>query len=216
MNSPIVLIMLAFLVTGLAYGRGARTLTILPQIMDAITKTYAALGGLIFLFLVISQFLVNFNYSNLATVATVRLADAVEHLNTGLLPLLLAFLVVTIVVFLIIPAAIAKRAILAPIFIPLFLMLNVAPDGTCRISRRRLADQRVDAADAIFRRDRRVRAALPDGRRRRHGRGDDAAVPCCPVSCMDRSDGSLVSARHTPRRVAQPHIAAATIIRRAA
>jgi aminobenzoyl-glutamate transport protein len=58
----------------------------------------------------------------------VHLADAVEHLNMGSLPLLIAFVVVTVVVGLIIPAAIAKWAILAPIFIPLFLKLNVAPE----------------------------------------------------------------------------------------
>jgi aminobenzoyl-glutamate transport protein len=54
MDSLIVLIMLAFLTTGLAYGRGARTITALPQVMAAITKTFSGLGGLIFLFLVIS------------------------------------------------------------------------------------------------------------------------------------------------------------------
>ena len=128
MDSLIVLIMLAFLTTGLAYGRGAGTITALPQVMAAITKTFSGLGGLLFLFLVISQFLAHFNYSNLATVAAVHLADAVEHLNMGSLPLLIAFVVVTIVVGLIIPAAIAKWAILAPIFIPLFLKLNVAPE----------------------------------------------------------------------------------------
>jgi aminobenzoyl-glutamate transport protein len=127
MDSLIVLIMLAFLATGLAYGRGAGTITALPQAMAAITKTFSGLGGLIFLFLVISQFLAHFSYSNLATVAAVHLADAVEHLNTTSLPLLIAFVIVTIVVGLVIPAAIPKWAILAPIFIPLFLKLNVGP-----------------------------------------------------------------------------------------
>jgi len=128
MNSLIMLIMLTFLTTGLAYGRGARTITTLPQVIAAITKTFSSLGGLLFLFLVISQFLAHFNYSNLATVTAVLLADTVEHSGMGRLPLLIAFVTVTIVVGLIIPAAIAKWAILAPIFVPLFLKLNVAPD----------------------------------------------------------------------------------------
>jgi aminobenzoyl-glutamate transport protein len=41
--------------------------------------------------------------------------------------LLLGFVLVTMIVDLIMPAAIAKWAILAPIFIPLFLRLDVAP-----------------------------------------------------------------------------------------
>ena len=87
-----------------------------------------AWGRLIFLFLVISQLLAHFNYSNLATVAAVNLADAVKHLNMGSMLLPIAIVVVTIIVGLIIPAAIAKWAILAPIFIPLFPKLNVAPE----------------------------------------------------------------------------------------
>ena len=128
MNSLIVLIMLVFLVTGFAYGRAAGTINNLTQAIGAITKTFSGLGGLLFLFLVISQFLAYFNYSNLATIAAVRLADFIEHAQLGSLPLLLVFVLVTAVVNLIIPAAIAKWAILAPIFVPLFMKLHVAPD----------------------------------------------------------------------------------------
>ena len=71
MNSLIVLIMLLFLVTGYAYGKGAGTINSMTQAIAAITKTFAGLGGLLFLFLVISQFLAHFNYSNLATIAAI-------------------------------------------------------------------------------------------------------------------------------------------------
>ena len=128
MNSLIVLIMLLFLVTGYAYGKGAGTINTMTEAIAAITKTFAGLGGLLFLFLVISQFLAHFNYSNLATIAAVRLSDLIESVNFGSLPLLIVFVVITAVVDLIIPAAIAKWAILAPIFVPLFLKLNVAPE----------------------------------------------------------------------------------------
>ena len=128
MNSLIVLIMLVFLVTGYAYGKGAGTINNLTEAIAAITKTFAGLGGLLFLFLVISQFLAHFNYSNLATIAAVRLSDVIESANLGSLTLLIVFIVITAVVNLIIPAAIAKWAILAPIFVPLFVKLNVAPD----------------------------------------------------------------------------------------
>jgi len=128
MNSLIVLIMVVFLATGAAYGWGAGTVTSVSGAIASITKTFAGLGGLIFLFLVISQFLAYFSYSNLATVAAVRLSDLLEHASLGSLPLLIFFVLVTAVVNLIIPAAIAKWAILAPIFVPLFMKLNVAPE----------------------------------------------------------------------------------------
>src|SRR5208337_1685673 len=129
MNSLIVLIMLVFLVTGFAYGRAAGTIANMTQAIAAISKTFSGLGGLLFLFLVISQFLAHFNYSNLATVAAVRLADLIEHASLGSLPLLFVFIIISAVVGLIIPAAIAKWAILAPIFVPLFMKLSVAPEA---------------------------------------------------------------------------------------
>jgi aminobenzoyl-glutamate transport protein len=127
MNSLIVLIAGVFFATGFAYGRGAGTITNLTQAIASITKTFSGLGGLLFLFLVISQFLAHFNYSNLATIAAVNLSDVIEHLNMPPLPLLIVFVLVTALVNLIIPAAIAKWAILAPIFVPLFMKLSVAP-----------------------------------------------------------------------------------------
>ncbi len=129
MNSLIVLIMLLFFVTGFAYGKGAGTIQNLTQAIAAITKTFSGLGGLLFLFLIISQFLAHFNYSNLATIAAVKLSDLIENANLGSLPLLIVFVVVTALVNLIIPAAIAKWAILAPIFVPLFMKLHVAPEA---------------------------------------------------------------------------------------
>ena len=56
-----------------------------------------------------------------------KLGDWLESANIGAVWLLIGFIAVTLVVDLIMPAAIAKWAILAPIFIPLFIRLDVAP-----------------------------------------------------------------------------------------
>jgi aminobenzoyl-glutamate transport protein len=127
MDSLIFIIMLIFLIAGICYGIGAGTLRGSAAAMAAITKTFAGLGGLIFMLLVIAQFIAYFNYSNMATVAAVQLADALESANIGALWLLLGFIVVTLILDLIIPGVIPKWAIFAPIFVPLFLRLGVAP-----------------------------------------------------------------------------------------
>ena len=57
MNSLIVLIMLVFLAIGVAYGIGAKTITSIVDVINAVTKTFAGLSGLVFLLFVISQFL---------------------------------------------------------------------------------------------------------------------------------------------------------------
>ena len=115
-----------FFATGFAYGRAPARSTRIRAIAP-ITKPFRGLGGLLFLFLVISQFLAHFNYSNLATIAAVHLRDLhraapiwarcrcwscsfssppgqPDHSGRD-----------------------REWAILAPIFVPLFLKLNVAP-----------------------------------------------------------------------------------------
>ena len=63
----------------------------------------------------------------MAQVAAVQLGDVLEQMDIGAVWLLIGFIIVTMVVDLIMPAAIAKWAILAPIFIPLLIRLNVTP-----------------------------------------------------------------------------------------
>ncbi len=127
MDSLIVIISIVFLVAGLAYGRGAGTLKTSAEVMATITKSWAGLASLLFLFLLIAQFIAYFNFSNMAQVAAVSLGDALEDMDIGAVWLLIGLILVTAVVNLIMPAAIAKWAILAPIFIPLFMRLGVAP-----------------------------------------------------------------------------------------
>jgi aminobenzoyl-glutamate transport protein len=129
MSSLIVQIMLVFLAIGAAYGIGAKTITSMIDGINAVTKTFASLSGLIFLLFVISQFLAYFTYSNMATIVAVKMGDALEHANFGTIPLILGFITVTGVVGMLIVGAIPKWALLAPIFVPLFMKLGVAPEA---------------------------------------------------------------------------------------
>ncbi len=58
-----------------------------------------------------------------------RLGDTIETMNVGSAWLLLGAIGITVVVGIIIPQAIAKWALLAPIFVPLFLRLGIAPEA---------------------------------------------------------------------------------------
>jgi para-aminobenzoyl-glutamate transporter family len=127
MDGLIFIITLVFLAAGICYGIGAKTMTSSVEVINAIVKTFAGLSGLIFLLLLISQFIAFFNFSNMPTVAAVKMADALESADIGALWLLIGFILVILILDLIIPGALPKWAIFAPIFVPLFLQLNVAP-----------------------------------------------------------------------------------------
>ncbi|HMJ77557.1 MAG TPA: AbgT family transporter [Iamia sp.] len=127
MDSLIFIITMLFLVAGIGFGLGAKTITSSVDVINGITKTFAGLAGLVFLLLLISQFIAYFNFSNMPTVAAVKMADALESADIGALWLLIGFIVVILILDLIIPGSLPKWAIFAPIFIPLFLRLDVAP-----------------------------------------------------------------------------------------
>jgi aminobenzoyl-glutamate transport protein len=129
MNGLIALIMLMFLVTGWAYGIGADTVKTLPQVIAAIEKSVKSLGGTIFLFFVLSQFVAYFTYTNIGTVMALSLSGALQAANIGALPLLLGFIVVVALIDLLLTGSIAKWAIFAPVFVPLLMKLGVEPEA---------------------------------------------------------------------------------------
>jgi aminobenzoyl-glutamate transport protein len=127
MGSLIVIISGTFLVTGLAFGRATGTIKGSEDALGMITKSWASLASLLFLFLLIAQFIAYFDFSNIAQVVAITLGDILEDLDVGNVILLLGIILVTMVVDIIMPAKIAKWAILAPIFVPLMLRLGVEP-----------------------------------------------------------------------------------------
>ena len=127
MSSLIFIITLLFLVAGIGFGIGAKTLTTSTDVIAGIEKAFAGLASLVFLLLLISQFIAYFNYSNMPTVVAVNMADFLESADVGALPLLIGFIFVIVLLDIIIPGSLPKWAIFAPIFIPLFLRLDVAP-----------------------------------------------------------------------------------------
>jgi len=127
MNGLIGLIMTLFLATGIAYGIGSKTIGNANDVISAMTKAVSGLGGTILLFVVISQFVDYFNYSNIPTLMAVSMADVLKGANIGALWLLVAFIVVVMILDLFFTPAIAKWAIFAPVFVPLFVTLSVDP-----------------------------------------------------------------------------------------
>jgi aminobenzoyl-glutamate transport protein len=127
MDSLIFIISLAFLISGIGYGLGAGTMKSKNDVIAAVTKTFSGLAGLIFMLLMISQFIAFFNFSNMPTVLAISMAGLLEQANVGALPLLLGMIIVIVLLNVIIPGVVPKWAIFAPVFIPIFIRLNVAP-----------------------------------------------------------------------------------------
>jgi aminobenzoyl-glutamate transport protein len=61
------------------------------------------------------------------SVLAVAMADILEQADIAALPLLIGFVIVILILDFIIPGVIPKWAIFAPVFIPIFTRLDVAP-----------------------------------------------------------------------------------------
>jgi aminobenzoyl-glutamate transport protein len=125
MGSLLFIVMLFFFIPGVAYGSAVGKYKGANDVIAAVVKTFAGLGGLIFMLLMISQFIAYFNYSNMPSVIAIALADWLGQAGISAIPLLVGFIVVIVLLDFIIPGTLAKWAIFAPIFIPLFVALGV-------------------------------------------------------------------------------------------
>ncbi len=128
MSALIILISMLFLVVGYAYGRGAGTIANVTAAIGLIVKTWSGLAGLIFLLFVISQFIAFFNFTNLATVLAVNLADFLQTVPIGGVGYIILFVLIVLIIDIVLTGGLAKWAILAPIFVPLFMRLGGDPN----------------------------------------------------------------------------------------
>ena len=83
MSGLIVQISALFFTLGYCYGKGAGTVKDLTAAIDMVVKTFAGMAGLIFLLLVIAQFIAFFSFTNIATVLAANLADFLETVPLG-------------------------------------------------------------------------------------------------------------------------------------
>lgn len=128
MSGLIILISLTFLFVGYAYGRAAGTIANMTAAIGLIVKTWSGLAGMIFLLFVIANFIAFFNYTNLATVLAVNLADILQTAPLGAVSYIFLFVILVAIIDVILTGALAKWAILAPVFIPLFMRLGGDPN----------------------------------------------------------------------------------------
>lgn len=94
------------------------------------------------LFLVLSQFVAYFNYTNMGTILALKLAELLTAANFPALLLLIGFIIVVALIDFLITGAIAKWALFAPIFVPLLMTLAVAPEAV--LAAYRVADSPIN------------------------------------------------------------------------
>jgi aminobenzoyl-glutamate transport protein len=130
MNGIVTIICFGALTLGLAYGAGARTIRSDHDAMKGMSKAIETLGAYIVIVFVAAQFVAYFNWTNLGLVLAVKGAETLKALSLGPVPLITGFVLIAAVINLIMGSASAKWALMAPVFIPMFMLLGYSPEFT--------------------------------------------------------------------------------------
>jgi aminobenzoyl-glutamate transport protein len=115
---------------GLAYGLAAGTIRSDGDVVAAMGKAMATLGTYLVLVFFAAQFVAFFNWTNLGLIFAVYGADVLERSGLGTVPLVVAFVATAAIVNLAMGSASAKWAIMAPVFVPMFMLLGYTPEFT--------------------------------------------------------------------------------------
>ena len=77
-----------------------------------------------------AQFVAYFKWTNLGVIIAVKGANLLSASGLGLIPLMVLFIILSASINMLMGSASAKWALIAPIFIPMFMLLGYSPELT--------------------------------------------------------------------------------------
>ncbi|MEO0467418.1 MAG: AbgT family transporter, partial [Pseudomonadota bacterium] len=118
-----------FLAAGWAYGAAAGTIKNHKDLVNMMAEAMKDMGYYLVLAFAAAHFVAMFGWSNLGLISAVHGADAIQ--SSGLpLPVVIGMIVVFAgVLNLFVGSASAKWALLAPVLVPMLMLLGISPEG---------------------------------------------------------------------------------------
>ena len=130
MSGIVTIIFVTGVVLGVAYGLGAGTVRRETDVIAPMSKAMETLGGYLVLVFFAAQFVAYFNWTNLGLIVALKGAEVLQASGLGTTPLTIAFILVSATINLVMGSASAKWAIMAPVFVPMFMLLGYTPEFT--------------------------------------------------------------------------------------
>ncbi|GEN89165.1 AbgT family transporter [Oceanobacillus sp. FSL W8-0428] len=130
LSNIVPIIFVFFIVVSVTYGISAKTIKKsgdIPVFMASAVKDMAPYIVLVF---AIAQFIAYFNWTNLSTIIAVNSADYLQSVNFVGLPLIIIFILVMGMLNQFITSGSAQWALMAPVFVPMFMLLDFHPAFT--------------------------------------------------------------------------------------
>ena len=133
LTSPLIrgVVAMLFLVAsamGLAYGFTTGAFKNDGDVMKGMSASMKTLATYLVLVFFAAQFVAYFKWSNLGIILAVKGANLLMSADIGLIPLMILFILLAAAINMLMGSASAKWAILAPIFIPMFMIMGYSPE----------------------------------------------------------------------------------------
>ena len=126
---------LALMIPGIAYGVAIGKYKNDKDVWADISQGFSEMGNYIFMCFFISIFTNFFSVSNLGTVLAITGANGLQSIGFEGIPLMIGLIIVACFVNLFIGSASAKWAILAPVFVPMMMLMGYDPAITQAVYR---------------------------------------------------------------------------------
>ncbi|TAK50968.1 MAG: AbgT family transporter [Gammaproteobacteria bacterium] len=130
LSGVVAIIFLYGVVAGIAYGIAAGTIRSDADVIKGMSASMSTLGGYLVLVFFAAQFVAFFNWTQIGLVLAVNGAAGLKALGLSAVPLFLAFIGLTAFLNLFMGSASAKWALMAPVFVPMFMLLGFSPELT--------------------------------------------------------------------------------------
>lgn len=130
LNGIVAVIFVAGALVGIAYGVGAGTIRSDADVIAAMSKSMGTLASYLVLVFFAAQFVALFNWTQIGLILAVEGAGVLKSIGLPKIPLLICFILLTALVNLVMGSASAKWALMAPVFIPMFMLLGYSPEVT--------------------------------------------------------------------------------------
>lgn len=130
MSGLITSLLIFFLVPGIAFGIAVGTIRSDKDVVKHMTSSMKGLAGYIVLVFFAGQFVYYFKQSNIGVLFAIKGAEVLKSIGFTGIWLLISFVVLSAFINLFMGSASAKWAIMAPVFVPMFMLLGYHPGIT--------------------------------------------------------------------------------------
>lgn len=129
MQGIVTVISLLAAVCGIVYGITLQRYNAKGTVIKDMEETFATMASYLVLMFFAAQFVNYFGWSNMGLVLAIKGANGLQALSISPVLLLSIFILMSAFINLLVGSASAKWSLLAPVFIPMFMLLGIAPES---------------------------------------------------------------------------------------